>query len=146
MKTRCERLIEKFELCEAVVNEGEYDSKEFDKNQKMVDKLNSQARKLLDAGDDKSFKKAQEIMKEVKVLMNKMFTVTKVGESFDEAVDIKEIIKSVIDTNWSKDNESQMKVTQLLKGIATSDDPASNAFMKAMDDFTSSLKVEDFVK
>lgn len=61
-----------------------------------------------------------------------------------EAVDIGKIIKAIIDTDWSKDNEAQMKVTQLLKGLATSDDPKSNKFMKAIDDFTSGLKPEDF--
>jgi len=81
-------------------------------------------------------------------LIEKFGNLNEVEEEkiIDEAVDIKSVIKSVIDTNWSKDNESQMKVTQLLKGIATSDDPASNKFMKAMDDFTSSLKVDDFIK
>jgi len=138
--SRCKNLIEKFES----KNESEYDSKEFDKNQKMVDKLNTQARKLLDAGDDKSFKKAQVIMKEVKVLMGKMFTITKVGESFNEAVDVKKIIQELIDTNWSKDNDAQGKAIQLLRGLAFSEEAASNAFMKKMDAFTSSLKVEDF--
>ena len=110
----------------------------------MVDKLNTQARKLLDAGDDKSFKKAQVIMKEVKVLMGKMFTITKVGESFNEAVDVKKIIQELIDTDWSKDNDAQGKAIQLLRGLAFSEEAASNAFMKKMDAFTSSLKVEDF--
>lgn len=61
-----------------------------------------------------------------------------------EAVDVSGIIKAVIDTNWSKDNESQMKVLQLMKGIATSDEEVSNKFMAAIDKFTSSLKPEDF--
>ena len=59
-------------------------------------------------------------------------------------VDVKKIIKDIIDTDWSKDNESQMKVVNLLKGIATSDEPASNKFMKKLDAFTSGLKVENF--
>lgn len=62
----------------------------------------------------------------------------------DEAVNVQSIIKEVISTDWSKDNESQMKVVQLLKGLATSEEPASNKFMKAMDKFTSGLKPEDF--
>lgn len=68
----------------------------------------------------------------------------KTGKEKPEAVDVKSIIKEVIDTNWSKDNESQMKVLQLMKGIATSEDPMSNKFMKKIDDFTSGLKIEDF--
>lgn len=66
------------------------------------------------------------------------------NETLEEAVDVKAIIKEVIDTDWSKDNDQQMKVVQLLKGIATSEDPMSNKFMKKLDDFTSSLKIEDF--
>lgn len=62
----------------------------------------------------------------------------------DKKPDISGIIGEVIDTDWSKDNESQMKVTQLLKGIATSEDPKSNKFMQAIDKFTSGLKKEDF--
>ena len=62
----------------------------------------------------------------------------------NEAPDAKNIIKTVIDTSWSSDNEAQMKVVQLLKGLALSDDPASNKFMKAIDKFTSGLKPEDF--
>ena len=59
-----------------------------------------------------------------------------------EKVNIKELIQEVISTNWSKDNASQMKVLQILKGIATSDDPLSNKFMKKIDKFTNSLKDE----
>lgn len=72
----------------------------------------------------------------------------KLNEKFEtligEAVDVQAIIKEVIATDWSKDNESQMKTLQLLKGIATSDEPAANAFMKSIDKYTSSLKAEDF--
>jgi hypothetical protein len=35
-----------------------------------------------------------------------------------------------------------MKAVQLLKGLATSDDPASNAFMKKLDKFTSGMKAD----
>lgn len=57
-------------------------------------------------------------------------------------VNIKAIIKELIDTGWSKDNASQMKAVQLLKGIATSDEPEANAFMKKLDNFTSKMKGE----
>lgn len=63
-------------------------------------------------------------------------------ETKNEAVNVKEIIKELIDTSFSGDNASQMKAVQLLKGLATSDDPESNAFMKKLDTFTSGLKVD----
>lgn len=65
-------------------------------------------------------------------------------EVIEEAVDVKAVIKEVIDTNWSGSNEEQLKAVQLLKGLATSEDPLSNKFMKALDKATSSMKVEDF--
>jgi len=61
-----------------------------------------------------------------------------------EEVNVKEIIDEIIDTNWSGSNDEQMKAVQLLKGLATSEDPLSNKFMKALDDATSSMKKEDF--
>ena len=54
-----------------------------------------------------------------------------------------DIIKELINTDWSKDNEAQMKAVQLLKGIALSDEPEANAFMKKLDQFTSSMKIEE---
>ncbi len=61
----------------------------------------------------------------------------------DEATDIKKVINELIDTNWSGSNEEQMKAVQLLKGVATSDDPESNKFMKSLDKATSGMsKVE----
>ena len=66
------------------------------------------------------------------------------AEARNEAkVKVKEIIKELIDTSWSGDNESQMKAVQLLKGIALSDDPAANAFMKKLDKFTSGMKMDE---
>jgi len=70
--------------------------------------------------------------------------VDRILENLDEKVDVKKIIKEVIETTWSSDNESQMKVLQLMKGIATSDDPASNKFMKDIDKFTSGLNADDY--
>jgi len=62
----------------------------------------------------------------------------------EEAVDIKKIIDTVIDTNWSGSNEEQLRSVQLLKGLATSTDPLSNKFMKALDSATSKMKKDDF--
>lgn len=65
---------------------------------------------------------------------------------FVEEVDVGKIIGDVIDTDWSKDNESQMKVVNLLKGIATSDEAVANEFMKKLDDFTSGLDKAEFAE
>lgn len=61
-----------------------------------------------------------------------------------EEVNVKEIIDEVIDTNWSGSNEEQLKAVQLLKGLATSEDPLSNKFMKALDQATSKMSKDDF--
>lgn len=63
------------------------------------------------------------------------------GEANDDAM---KAIKSLISTKFSGSNEEQGKAVQLLRGLAFSDDPASNKFMKALDDFTSKLNPEDF--
>ena len=54
-----------------------------------------------------------------------------------------DVIKTLIDTDWSKDNDAQMKAVQLLKGIALSDEPEANAFMKKIDGFTSGMKANE---
>ena len=73
-----------------------------------------------------------------------MLKVDELLNTLNEEVDVQNIISDLIKTGWSGSNEEQMKAVQLLKGLATSEDPASNKFMKALDDFTSSLKPEDF--
>lgn len=55
---------------------------------------------------------------------------------------VQSIIDELINTKWSGSNEEQMKAVQLLKGLATSDDPAANRFMQKLDDFTSTMKSE----
>ena len=59
----------------------------------------------------------------------------------NEAVDIKKIIKD-LQGNFGEDNKSQMAGVQMLKGLATSDDPLSNKFMKALDSATSKISKE----
>jgi len=54
-------------------------------------------------------------------------------------VDVKKLIKDLGETNWSTDNEAQMKAVQLLKGLALSDDDLANQFMKAVDTATTSI-------
>jgi Skp family chaperone for outer membrane proteins len=44
-----------------------------------------------------------------------------------------EIIKELMATGFGGDNENQMKAVQLLKGLATSDEEESNAFMAKLD-------------
>ena len=61
------------------------------------------------------------------------------GKKINEESKTSEIIKELVNTGWSGDNESQMKAVQLLKGLATSDDEAANAFMKKLDKATSGM-------
>lgn len=65
-------------------------------------------------------------------------------KKLEEAVDVPKIVKDLIDTSFGGSNEDQMKAVQLLKGLATSDDPVSNKFMKALDKFTSGLDAKSF--
>lgn len=68
---------------------------------------------------------------------------SKLKESFfKEAKDVQGTIDELIKTGWGGSNEEQMKAVQLLKFLATSDDPKSNAFMKKLDAFTSGMKSE----
>lgn len=76
---------------------------------------------------------------------NKYFPIYK-NESMNEKVDVGKVISDLIDRGWSGDNKSQMGAVEILRGLATSDDPRSNKFMKALDDFTSSLKKDDYIK
>lgn len=63
---------------------------------------------------------------------------------FKEEVDVKKIIDTLIDTNWSGSNEEQLRAVQLLKGLSTSKEDLSNKFMRALDKATSSMKKDDF--
>jgi len=62
----------------------------------------------------------------------------------EEAVDASAIIKELIDTSFGGSNKEQGKAVQLLKGLAFSEDPLSNKFMKALDKWTSGLDPKDF--
>ena len=55
------------------------------------------------------------------------------------ADDAGKTIDELIKTSWGGSNESQAKAIQLLKGLAFSDDPRSNQFMKKLDGFTSKM-------
>ena len=72
------------------------------------------------------------------LLETKVETETKV----DEATDSKEMIKTLVDTNFSGSNEDQGKAVQLLKGLAFSEDPISNKLMKKLDQWFSDLDLD----
>jgi hypothetical protein len=52
--------------------------------------------------------------------------------------DVSKIIKD-LSGNFAGSNEDQMKSVQLLKGLATSDDPLANKFMQALDKATTKI-------
>lgn len=58
--------------------------------------------------------------------------------------DITEVIKEFIDTNWSKDQESAGKAINLLKGLAFSDDPMAEKFIKDLDELSNTMDAEDY--
>jgi hypothetical protein len=62
----------------------------------------------------------------------------------EEDVNVSKVISDLIDTKWSGSNEDQGRAVALMKGLAFSDSPLANKFMKAMDDFTSGLNKADF--
>ena len=81
--------------------------------------------------------------------MQKLIEVTKrflLEADTEKKVDASKIIKALIDTSFGGSNEEQMKAVQLLKGLALSDDPASNKFMSALDKATSAMDADSFSK
>lgn len=59
-------------------------------------------------------------------------------EDDNEDVDVKEIISDLADA-YGKSNEDQGKMVQLLRGLAFSDDPLANKFMKKLDKETTEI-------
>jgi len=55
--------------------------------------------------------------------------------------DISKLIKDM-QGDFGGDNSSQMKSLQILKGLATSDDPKANEFMKKLDKATTAISKE----
>lgn len=53
-----------------------------------------------------------------------------VGEA---EVKVREVIADLVDTDLSSSNEQQGKFAQMIKGLAFSEDPISNKFMKGLD-------------
>lgn len=66
--------------------------------------------------------------------------------NIEEAVDVKKVIQDLIDTEASDDNEEQGKLVQLLRGLAFSDDPISDKFMKKLTDMISDANFGDLTK
>ena len=62
-------------------------------------------------------------------------------KNLTEEVDVEKIIDDLAD-NFGADNEKQMAGVQLLKGLATSDDPKANEFMKKLDQATTEISKE----
>jgi len=63
------------------------------------------------------------------------------NKKMSEAFDVGKVIKDMAG-DFGKDNEAQMKSLQLLKGLATSDDPKANEFMKKLDKATTAISKE----
>lgn len=66
--------------------------------------------------------------------------LVRIKEESDKEV-VKQIIKD-LGGSFSKDNESQMKGVQLLKGLALSDEDLANEFMKKLDTATTEISKE----
>lgn len=58
-------------------------------------------------------------------------------KKIEEKVDAKKVIKDLA-KSYGDSNEDQGKMVALMKGLAFSDDPAANKFMKALDKWTTS--------
>ncbi len=65
-------------------------------------------------------------------------------KKFLEADSVSGTIGEVIDTDWGGSNDEQMKAVQMLKFLATDDDPLSNKFMGALNKATSDMSKDDF--
>ena len=67
-------------------------------------------------------------------------------EKKDNGADVSKVIQSLIDTEASDDNEDQGKIVQLLRGLAFSDDPKSDQFMKKLTAMISDKNFGEFTK
>jgi len=71
---------------------------------------------------------------------------SRADQVLSEQVDVKGVIQSLIDTEASDDNEKQGKIVQLMRGLAFSDDPISDKFMKRLTDMISDKNFGDLTK
>jgi len=76
--------------------------------------------------------------------MEKFSDYLKEKEEKEKSVDVKKIISDLIDTDFGGSNEEQGKAVALLRGLAFSDDPLSNKFMKEISKLTSNMDKKDF--
>lgn len=72
------------------------------------------------------------------------FKETAPKKKLSEEVDVKQVIADLIDTKWSSSDEEEMKGVLLLKGLATSKDPAAKKFMQDLDALTSKMSKADY--
>ena len=63
-----------------------------------------------------------------------------------EAVDVKEVIKALIDAKPSDDNKDQGAFSQMIKGMSFSDDPLSDKFMMKLMELISTENFGDLIK
>ena len=64
----------------------------------------------------------------------------------NEAADVGQMIKNLIAAKASGSNDDQGKIVQLLKGLAFSDDPKSDAFMKKLTGMMNKSNFGDLVE
>lgn len=64
----------------------------------------------------------------------------------NEQVDVKKVIQDLIDAKSSDDNSDQGKIVQLMRGLAFSDDPISDKFMKKLTDLINDANFGDLAK
>lgn len=71
--------------------------------------------------------------------------ISKIEKKVDEAVNVTDIIKELVDTNIGGSDEEQFKFAQLLKGLAGSKDPKSTEFLVALSKTITKEKFKDFL-
>lgn len=65
-------------------------------------------------------------------------------EKKDKDPKVQKMIKDFIEIDWSKDQDSAGKAVNLLKGLAFSDDPMAEKFIKDLDKLSNTMNVEDY--
>lgn len=61
----------------------------------------------------------------------------------EEGFDVKKAVKTIIETEWSKDDDVG-KAIALLKGLAFSDDPKAKKFIGDLDALTSTMSEDKY--
>lgn len=62
----------------------------------------------------------------------------------DESDKSLKAIKDLIELKDVTDEEDQGKMMAMIKGLVFGDNPVADKFLKAINDFTSTLKIEDY--